>query len=260
MTYIMKRMISAIMLAILFAAPSFGWGREGHEVIAKIAENHLHPSVRKKVEKYLGGHSIVYYAKWMDDYRRTPEYIHTNRWHTAPVNAELRYDDSLLTSKGNAIYGLETSIAALEDYKELSDSAVAANIKYIVHIVGDMHCPSHIKYTTYDWDYDVVMKSGARVTLHTAWDSSIIRACRIYSSTEWAEEIDLMSRREIARIVSGTPRDWFHESAVRCAVQFEWTSPGSKIDQDVLNSAMPLIETQILYAGYRLAAILNHLF
>ena len=47
-----------------------GWGREGHETIARIADNNLKPSVRKKLVSYLG-HSIVYYAKWMDDYRHT---------------------------------------------------------------------------------------------------------------------------------------------------------------------------------------------
>ena len=256
----MKRILLTLLAVIIFTAPSFAWGREGHEVIAKIAENNLKPSVKKKVEKYLGGHSIVYYAKWMDDYRRTPEYIHTNKWHTAPVNADLKYDDSLMTKVGNAIYGLESSIDTLKNYKELSDSTVAANIKYVVHIVGDMHCPSHIKYTTFDWDYNVIMKTGEKVTLHTAWDSAIIKACVHFSSTEWAEEIDLKSKKEIAEIVSGTPRDWFHESAERCAVQFEWTSPNSKINQDILNAAMPLVERQVLYAGYRLAEILNKLF
>jgi hypothetical protein len=32
------------------------------------------------------------------------------------------------------------------------------------------------------------------------------------------------------------------------------------VDQDFFNVAMPLIETQILYAGHRLAAVLNSIF
>lgn len=74
----MKRIIITLIAVIAISAPSFGWGREGHEAIAKIADNHLQPSAKKKIEKYLGGRSIVYYAKWMDDYRKTKEYGFTN--------------------------------------------------------------------------------------------------------------------------------------------------------------------------------------
>ena len=258
----MGKLFIAAFAALLMTLPSFGWGREGHEVIAKIAENHLQPSAKKKIERYLGGHSIVYYAKWMDDYRHTPEYKFTTKWHTAPVDADLKYDDSLLDPvKGNAIYGLEKAIDALENYRELTDSAVAVNIKYIVHIVGDLHCPSHVKYTTYDWDFSVYMpKSKGMVTWHTVWDSAVIRATRIFSSTEWAEEIDLLDRKQAREIIAGTPRDWLHDSAERCKVQFEWGKEGQKMNQDFLNLALPLVETQILHAGYRLASVLNGLF
>jgi hypothetical protein len=36
--------------------------------------------------------------------------------------------------------------------------------------------------------------------------------------------------------------------------------PDKKVSQDVLNKAVPLIETQFVLAGYRLAHILNELF
>ena len=90
------------LLLLLFAAalslsasePARAWGREGHETIAKIAERNLTKRAKKRIEKYLGGHSVVYYAKWMDEYRQTPEYAFTNDWHTAPVDADLRYCSS----------------------------------------------------------------------------------------------------------------------------------------------------------------------
>ena len=110
------------LLLLLFAAalslsasePARAWGREGHETIAKIAERNLTKRAKKRIEKYLGGHSVVYYAKWMDEYRQTPEYAFTNDWHTAPVDADLRYGDELLKpGKGNAVYGLELAIRNL---------------------------------------------------------------------------------------------------------------------------------------------------
>ena len=258
----LKRVFLAVVAGLILYCPASGWGREGHETIAKIAENHLRPSARRKIEKYLGNRSIVYYAKWMDDYRRTPEYKFTNYWHQAPVNEELEYADSLLhPTRWNAVHALEQAIAALEDYKELPDSAVAVNLKYIIHIVGDMHCPAHVTYTTYNQRYDVYMPgSDNPVYVHHIWDTHIIRATRWFSATEWAAEIDRISRKEAAGLVSGTPRDWFDDTAERCVVQFEWAKPGQRLDQDFLNKAIPLIETQLLYAGYRLASLLNELF
>ena len=101
----MKKLLILLLCSALFhSGPVFGWGREGHETIAKIAERNLTKRAKKRIEKYLGGHSIVYYAKWMDEYRKAPEYAFTDGWHTAPVNARLHYSDELLNPKrGNAI-------------------------------------------------------------------------------------------------------------------------------------------------------------
>ena len=109
-----KLLILLLCSALFYSDPVFGWGREGHETIAKIAERNLTKRAKKRIEKYLGGHSIVYYAKWMDEYRKTPEYAFTDGWHTAPVDARLHYSDELLNPKrGNAIYGLESAIRIL---------------------------------------------------------------------------------------------------------------------------------------------------
>ena len=129
----MKKLLLLLLFAGLLNTGSvFGWGREGHETIAKIAERNLTKKAKKRIEKYLGGHSIVYFAKWMDEYRHTPEYKFTNNWHTVPVNAELRYEDSMLAKNGNAIYGLEQAIENLKNYRSLTDSAVEVNLKYII--------------------------------------------------------------------------------------------------------------------------------
>ncbi|WP_295940743.1 S1/P1 nuclease [uncultured Alistipes sp.] len=264
----MKKLIFILITAFLtlcIAEPALGWGREGHETIAKIAERNLTKRARKRIEHYLGGHSIVYYAKWMDEYRHTPEYAFTNDWHTVPVDASLRYDDSLLNpQKGNAVYGLELAIANLENYRNLTDSAVSVNLKYIIHLVGDMHCPAHIKYTTHNMKYDVMFEDKYRKPhkfyVHHVWDNEIITTTRIWSVTEWAEELDRASRQEKAAIAAGTARDWLHDSAVKCEVQFEWAKPDERLGQDFLNKAVPLVESQILSAGYRLARLLNELF
>ena len=260
------------LLLLLFAAalslsasePARAWGREGHETIAKIAERNLTKRAKKRIEKYLGGHSVVYYAKWMDEYRHTPEYKFTNNWHIAPVDADLNYDATLSGSKGDAVYGLELAIENLRDYKHLSDSAVMVNLKYIIHLTGDMHCPAHIKYSSHNMKYDVMFEDKYhkphKFYIHSVWDNEVITTTRIWSVSEWAEELDKLSKQERAAIVAGTPRDWLHEAAVSCEPQFEWAKPDARLGQDFLNLALPLIESQFQKAGYRLAHLLNELF
>ena len=59
----MKKLLLLLLFAGLLNTGSvFGWGREGHETIAKIAERNLTKKAKKRIEKYLGGHSIVYFA------------------------------------------------------------------------------------------------------------------------------------------------------------------------------------------------------
>lgn len=261
----MKKLLLLLLFAgILNTGSVFGWGREGHETIAKIAERNLTKKAKKRIEKYLGGHSIVYFAKWMDEYRHTPEYKFTNNWHTAPVDASLRYEDSMLTKGGNAIYGLELAIENLKNYRNLTDSAVEVNLKYVIHLVGDMHCPAHIKYTTHNMKYDVMFEDKYhkphKFYVHSVWDNEIITTARIWSVSEWADELDRLPKAEKQAIAAGTPRDWLHESAVECEAQFEWAKPDQQLGQDFLNKAVPLVERQIRNAGYRLARVLNCLF
>ena len=260
----MKHISKVILIfTLLLSATSsaFAWGREAHEVIAKIAENNLKPGVRKKVESYLG-HSIVYYAKWMDEYRYTPEYKFTDPWHSCNVDEELKY---VPRSKGDCIHGLNYATENLSDYRHLPDSAVAVNIKYIVHLIGDMHCPAHIKYEGRDASFRVkfggdYIKPRVDARMHDVWDYYAIQSCRIFSSTEYAAELDRLSKREKKAIVEGSYMDWLADNAERCLLQFELAGPDQRLKQDFINAAMPLIETQMLYAGYRLAEVLNTIF
>ena len=257
----MKRIILIFAFILIATSSVFAWGREAHEVIARIAENNLKPGVKKKIEAYLG-HSIVYYARWMDEYRHTPEYKFSHPWHSCVVDEKLMY---VPQAKGDALYGLDYATGNLKDYRHLSDSAVAVNIKFIVHLIGDMHCPAHIKYQGRDASFKVkfggdYIKPRVDARIHDVWDYYAIQSCRIFSSSEYAEELDRLSSKEKKAIVEGTYIDWLGDNAERCLLQFELAHPDERLKQDFINAAMPLIETQMLYAGYRLAFVLNTIF
>ena len=256
----MKKIILLFCATLLSGALQHvgAWGRMGHDAITYIAECNLTPKAKKNIEKYLDGHSIVYYASWMDEYRATPAYAHTSQWHGAEVDETLNYTDAVARPGGDAISALEAAIERLQNYKELDDSTVAVNIKYVIHIVGDMHCPVHVKYPGVK-NYKITL-NGTEYSYHSVWDTQLIEIAHRWGYLEWQHQLDRCTKAEKEQLAAGTPREWFHENAVNCKVIYEWAGPNSKQSKDFLNVAHPLAESQILKAGYRLARVLNELF
>lgn len=249
----------AAAFACLISVQTYGWGREGHEAVAYIAECNLSDKAKETVEKLLDGHSIVYFASWMDEYRRTPEYKHTSVWHRAYVDENMKYTDAVKKPEGEAISALEESIAMLKNYKQLDDSTVAVRLKYIIHLVGDMHCPVHIIYPGIKRGFNVVFE-GDTVTHHTVWDIHLIRKRRRWHYMEWQHQLDRCTKEQKEKIAAGTPRDWLHETATDCRYLYDIAGPRAKLGRDYINANIGLVDKQILKAGYRLARIFNELF
>lgn len=256
----MKKVLFLLVAFLTISSQlAYGWGREGHDAIAYIAECHLKKSARKTIEKYLGNRSIVYYASWMDDYRHTPEYKHSTVWHMAAVDADNNYTDAVKSPKGDVISAIEESIETLKNYKQLDDSTVCVHLKFLIHMVGDMHCPAHVAYSNLEIWYNVNL-DGKNVSYHSVWDTRLITSCHRWHYTEWQHQLDRCSKKEFSQMVTGTPRDWFHENAVESRYIYDVAPSGSKLGRDFLNTNIKHAEKQILRAGYRLAHVLNELF
>lgn len=258
----MKRLLITFFAGLVLCCPSFGFGHECHDIITVLAERHLKPSAKKKIERYLGGHSIMYYSTWMDDWRHTPEYKFTDTWHAFAVDENLQY---YARPQGDAVQAINNAVEVLKDYKNQTDSTIAVNLKYIIHCVADMHCPSHIAFKGRKYNYWVkfcagTYKPAVDIKIHSVWDYMAFLSCRKWSAAEYADELDLLSKKEIEQITSGSVEDWAADNVGRCMVQFELSKPGDTLGQDFVNAAMPLIEIQMQYAGYRLAKVLNNLF
>ena len=144
---------------------ALGWGQKGHDVTAYIAECNLTPRAKRNIARYLD-HSIVYYASWMDKYRDTPEF--RNVEHVSYVDADMQLVDTLRKGKTNCVVELMHAIDRLKDYRNMSDSLVRLNLMYVIHIVGDMHCPSHVKYP--GCKSGRADLNGKKMSYHAMWD------------------------------------------------------------------------------------------
>ena len=243
---------------VLFTNDAFGWGKMGHDAIAYIAECNLTPKAKKTIEKYLG-HSIVYYATWMDEWRAEPGYEHTSIWHVATVDKDLVYTPQ---PKGDVIFALEDAIAKLQDYKQQDDSTVVMSLRCIIHFVGDMHCPSHVKYAGQK-SYNIYF-NGEKRSYHSIWDEGIIAHSHRWGYIEYAHQLDRCTKQEIKQITTGTLRDWFRENAENSRHIYELVSPNQELNKNetksFVNHTHEMAERQLQRAGYRLAKVLNELF
>lgn len=258
----LKHLFLTVFAGLVLCGPAFGFGHECHDIITVLAEKHLKPSAKKKIEKYLGGHSIADYAVWMDDVRKSPEYKFTDTWHAFAVDEDLKY---FARPQGDAVQAINNAVEVLKDYRNQTDSTVAVNLKYIIHCVADMHCPSHIAFKGRKYNYWVKFCAGiytpaVDIKIHSVWDYMAFKSSDSPSGAEYAAKLDLLTKKEIKAVTSGSVEDWAADNVGRCKVQFELSKPGDTLDQDFVNAAMPLIEIQMQYAGYRLAKVLNSLF
>ena len=271
----MKRIIFSILTVALATTCSFeamGWGREGHAAIAYIAECNLTPRAKANIEKCIDGHSIVYYASWLDYHRK--EY---KRWDK---RAHVAYYD-LETKRpiGKAIKNLHESIDLLSDYENLTDSVRKVNIYFLVHTVGDYHCPGHVTFfesdgttvahkTSYNVRY---LNEKAPRNYHHVWDGDILATNHgNWSYMDYAYNLDSgLTQEQKEAMIQGTVDDWLADAATNSLVIYERVPKAPKnaelselphVDRNMVNDFGELADVQIEKAGVRLAKILNDLF
>ena len=138
----MKRLFFTAVMALMIVPNAFGWGQKGHDVVAYVAEQNISCRVARKVAKVLEGHSLVYYANWMDNASHTPEYAHTSTWHYANVDEGYTYQTMPKNENGDVVQ------AVMQLTEQLKKGGMTAQeesvaLRMLIHLVGDLHCPMH---------------------------------------------------------------------------------------------------------------------
>ena len=250
----MKRFI-LILFLLLAAREIRAFGLAGHAAIACIAEHHLTPRARTNIMRYTDHRSIVYYASWMDEWRRSKGYEFTTHWHAGTVDAEFRSTPAVREAsgaKGDCVVAVEQSIALLSEYDRLDDSTVLVHIKYLVHLLGDMHCPTHVYYYPDNMTLGKfpVKLHGVETNYHKIWDGQLLDSRhKFWGFQDYRHALDNYTDEEIARMTEGTPVEWFEESARRCREIYDWVQPGDELGQEFYNARAPFAEYQLVLSG-----------
>ncbi len=249
-----------VCVAVLTSGKLWAWGPTGHDAIAYIAECNLTPKAQKVLRGILDGHSLVYYSSWMDNLRSIPAYDTTSTWHYANVDEGYTYATMPKNARGDVVRAVQQIVEVLHD-KSLNDSIRNTYTKFLIHLVGDLHCPMHAGRLSDRGGNDHPVRFFGRPTnLHAVWDSDLIEAARKWNYTEWQQQLDICSKKEQRQMAAGRPEEWFDETVSAAKSIYESTPVNSNLSYDYVFFNTPVVERQILRAGYRLARLLNEIY
>lgn len=260
--------------AALLPSPAFAWGKTGHRVIAAIADTQLSGLARAHVEEILGyGESLDEAANWPDEMRSAPgEFWRKTAtpWHYVTLNG-IVYDHA--PPEGDALEALSHFRAVLRDPNSNREDKQTA-LRFVVHLVGDLHQPLHVGKCCDKGGNDVkVTWFGKPTNLHAVWDSSLVDDEQL-SFTELAAKLERhITSDDVIKWWDSDPRDWIGESAgIRDTLYPPPVKPkkgfrlGKRKPQlpalsyDYVYKFHPVMERRLSQGGIRLAAYLNALY
>ena len=261
----MRNLLSVALVAMLATGgPCFGWGRDGHAIIAAVAESRLSPDALKQVRALLGGQSMASVASWADEVRNTahPE---SYNWHFVDIpraRDSFRNTDCFLpddthpgasTDHHNCVVHrismFEQSLAFGSDNPE--------DLKFLIHLVGDSHQPFHAMADNKGANgIAVVLFGNAQCgkkpcNLHSAWDDGLIEHTGRNQTAYVAFIIDLIKERNLDKEAIGTPADW--SNAGHKLAQEAWLNQNDALDQPYFDNHIDVVNTQLALAAIRLA-------
>jgi len=271
-----RRLAGLAFLAGLTTVTVDGWGPQGHRLVAIVAENHLTPVARKSVQGLLGDESLADVAVWADEYLQGNN--QTSYWHYVNIPVDARgYDRDRdcprqpgVSAGGRGDAWRDCVVDRVRYNQERvanrtldrADRAIA--LKFLVHLIGDLHQPFHalgverggngIRVSVFG-SPTCGYPDGTRFpcNLHALWDSELI-AHRKLRDREYAAELE----RQIAQrrwSASGTAVDWAMEShaLARAALLPE----RGEANEAYYRAQIARIDERLARGGLRLARALN---
>src|SRR5579863_880979 len=183
--------IASLFFTFLVPSTLFGWGPEGHEIVAALAQARLSDRAKIRIQSLIGDRSLASIANWADEIR--PQRDETYNWHfvdipkDAPGFSDGR--DCFLPNSGHkdaatdhhncVVDRIEIFEHVLADRNAPREGRVEA-LKFLVHFVGDIHQPFHGIGEAAGGNQIAITEFGSAecgrysCNLHRAWDSGLI--------------------------------------------------------------------------------------
>jgi hypothetical protein len=194
-TPLSKKLHVVLVLSVILLLPSqaFAWGEKAHRIIGALAWMKLSEQAKRQVRDLLPEESsdpdgpLAAVSMWAD--RQSINYREQARWHfvAIPLSAAT-YDEKRDCADGNCIVvALNKQKVILENGGPRKERADA--LKYVVHLVGDVHQPLHCADNDDRGGNLVQVKFLGQISnLHKVWDFDMVEAPKM-SVQQYVEEL-----------------------------------------------------------------------
>jgi hypothetical protein len=256
--------IVTVLLMVMIPNSVWAWGRLGHRVAARMAENRLTPAATRAVHALLGpGVKFADASTWADEQQEVPDSSH---WHyvNIPIR-ETRYSARYCRG-GCVVSKIEEFMRTLHTPKAGMRQKQQA-LKFLIHLVTDIHHPLHVgDNNDRGGNLLQVRFFNEGSNLHRVWDSQVMER-HTKNEQVWLWDFDFIANpKMVAEWSKGTPEDWATETLQIAKEAYclpgtrKIMSPGARLGNEYYNYALSIIQRQLAKSGIRIAFILNGIF
>ena len=262
----MKRFTIFAIALLTLTGNALAFTNFGHQTIAALAEKYMTDKAKSEVQTILKG-DMVTASTWLNTLRDEEATAYTKEWHIFTLDKNRK---STTTAENDGTVQLEKAISVLRNRANESESLVATSLRTVIHLVGDMHCLSHIHIDgieeTKGFEFPVSNEATGKAhkvkmrSWSYVWQGVFLNRYTIFSPQYYADDIDIYANSKKTEYEKGTPRFWVEnggEDVVRALEQFN--TGDDVLQQTLLNHEYNHTKT-MAKAGYRLAALLNDIF
>ena len=272
-----------IALMALATPLAMSWGPEGHAIVADIAEAHLDSAAATEVAfllKLEGLDRLDQISSWADGNRK--EFPNTGSWHYVDIPLKAGgYDAGRDCARGDCVVArLDENVHVLAD-KSAAPKARLLALKWVVHLVGDIHQQLHAEDNGDKGGNTVQVQFFDKGTnLHSIWDGGILRhALSLQPGPNYTFDHAVVQADAMAMDAAITPEQranwathhllpqivdasivWADEShtlAQTVAYADIGKPSGDAWSQRYQQKAWPVVQTRLEQGGVRLAEVLN---
>ncbi|ORY34053.1 S1/P1 nuclease-domain-containing protein [Naematelia encephala] len=170
----MRLFLTTIAIASLLPTV-LSWGAAGHEIVATIAQIHLHPSTRQKLCGILPPEArchLAPIAAWADQVRN--RYRGTAPMHYVNAKSDHPADHCEFGEHGWMDEDVNVLTAIANMTQLVMDGKGDIPLRFLVHFMGDLHQPLHLAGRDKGGNGAMFLFEGHHRNLHSVWDSGII--------------------------------------------------------------------------------------
>lgn len=255
----LRRAAAYVFVAAAFAPRlAFGWDALGHALVAELAERQLSPEAQAQIAQLLPDEAeprLGSIASWADEVRKEePAYSHTGPLHYVNFKGECRSNPPQDCPDGQCAIGAITRYAAILGDESQPQAARAEALKFVVHVVGDLHQPLHAGHRNdRGGNQFQVNYRGKGSNLHRVWDHDVLATTRLSRP----KYIERLSQEPLPPPGTLDPVQWAIASCKLTDAEGFYPAKPGKLAEDYPANQRPLVEAQIRLAAARLAAILE---